>query len=225
MAPIYSTRELLSPGVFMATLYLKDAYLHIRIREMLKKFLRFAVKVETLLVQHPAIRPVISPTDFYQGPGGSTLRPKVKRNRNNFFFGRPMAICLISGQAKANFGHHDQIPSKSWVADQRRQVSTFSGRKSDLLRLLHQLSKDQDFPDGRESKVSVTGHTQTTPGVCILYLGTHEHSKTDDSSHAQGTVGTATYEISQELCTFSMEQLANIIRSVGACSRSSERNN
>lgn len=46
MENIYSVRNLLLPGVFMVTLVLQDAYLHVPICQNHQKFLRFAVLME-----------------------------------------------------------------------------------------------------------------------------------------------------------------------------------
>lgn len=57
MESIYTTRDLLTPGVFMVSLDLRDTYLHVLIRKESRQFLRFAMKkaFKTLYFQFNAL--------------------------------------------------------------------------------------------------------------------------------------------------------------------------
>lgn len=69
MASIYTTREL-TAGVFMASINLRDAYLHIPVQLESRQYLRFSVKNKLkalyVKIKLSAVRPSVGIAHFYK---------------------------------------------------------------------------------------------------------------------------------------------------------------
>ncbi|XP_040196642.1 uncharacterized protein LOC120929333 [Rana temporaria] len=188
MDSIYSVRKLLPSGCFLASIDLRDAYLHVPIRASSQRFLRLAIRTGKE-VKHFQFRALLLPQNIHEGSGRSTSTTQVGGSICDPIPGRPPAVCQIRGSV-AQRPEEDSVPFRGIRLDfKQRKIEPGSLSSDSLSGVFHRLSSGKDLPSGGkncQSTSSSKGSTDKSPNNCP---DSYVHSGSPHSLYSSSSVG------------------------------------
>ncbi|XP_077330076.1 uncharacterized protein LOC143964250 [Lithobates pipiens] len=191
MDTIFSVKSLLMPNCFMASIDLRDAYLHghsfTEVSEVCTQDRRLG---DTSPVQSSPVRSVLIPKDFYQDRSRGPSPPQGRRYINRSILGRPSNLCQYKTAIGEGPGENSKTLRGPRMANKQGKIKHGCIPVDKIPGVHHRLQAGKDFSTSREGRKGHECCEEDPDKPAYLCQGSHVCIGPPHIIHSRGTVGT-----------------------------------